>query len=942
MGRVGVCALGVVVSMLLSVGTGQAAERTVRSKADAPPDLQEVFAVQDDTESRNPRAGIALPGRTFTPTPGLEPGLMTLRIEPQSPALIVATMDRFPSAQEWTRWRNEGVRYVDYLGKKSWLVQLTVDANLAFERTGAEAFTVYAPADKISRRLDRLEGPSSFFDEERHLVVLDVTLLPESSEAARKSIRADFHRDEVTYVNASDRERRLTLVVQPFDIDRLSLRDDVIVIRPGAWRVEPLLDGVRDVASGDEVVDSDGKLLQGHGIRAATNERLGAVNDLDAIHDAFWGHKSSGERTDPRLSNTALETNCWSGSSSHGTMTAGVMLGNGWFSDRYESEELGYRGIAPDATYECYGYPEAHAHVSSHSYISGSTTMNRAVIGDSSEQTHHAHVIAFGNNGRTYSTSCPGGEPDGAIGYYSACNDHKNLMSVGNAQVNGQIYADSSAGPTVDGRIKPDISAPTGNSNTTITAGGFSVDIHRVEIVRDGSSILDWSFLFATPEGWGQTGSILGRAAVEVVPHHGRIEVSVDEAPWSPTWNSTPVVGTEEDRFGTNLVDLDIVGEADDILRVTYQAHGLGKFDLEPVWFRDHPYLGDNCDVPDSACPWYSQSWSGGLGIGDGELRTMEVPIGLSGDWTTGVHPFWDDEETWNGERIEFLGLRLYQREMQPTPSYSSYYNASSGGTSGASPVLGGAYALAMENLTRLYPYTDIDQRNFASVYFTPMAPALVYGMPLNSTWKALFVHTADDMVRTNPTPGTPVNPDTGVANVYHEGPDFSTGYGMVDIQSAIDLMGKKAKKESVYEILEAEIFEKEWHTYKFKVDDEYAAGDLGLKVTLVWDDVPDIKHLVNNLSLLVQAPDGTKYYPWTLEEPGLPVIASNIVPAERDEPNDLDNVELVQVDDVKTSHSGTWQIHVSESGLGDPLFEQRYSLVLSPWDVKRQCHSCE
>ncbi|MCH9648642.1 MAG: S8 family serine peptidase [Deltaproteobacteria bacterium] len=922
------------------------------SKKDAPADLQAVFALQEDTDSRNPILGLKLARRTLPSISGVSSSLTKKRIDANQPTLGVIKMDRFPSSAEWLSWADQGIESVKYLGQKHWLIRLTTGAEQVYERTKATFLTDYKLSDKIAPKLDRLEESPSFFDADKHHVVLDITLVPTASEKDARQIREQFHREGVEYVDESSGGTHLTIVTEPFEIHRIAAVNDVIEIHPGAWKAEALMDGVRAVARGENVVGSDGKKLRGKGIRATTNESFG-YNWNGSIHEAFWNHDSAGQITTPRWTDLADQLHCGNNYATHGLMTNGVLLGNGWFSDQYEGGVHGYRGIAPEATYECYHNSGARAHLSSHSYVTGVLQKNKAVVGDDTEETHQPHVIALGNNGLPSSRECGSDRPPhdpNRVGYYSVCNPHKNLLGVANAQVNGEIYAGSSAGPTRNGRIKPDISAPTGNTNNVWNGepGGFAIDIYKVEILRDGETLVDWNFLQSTSEGWGEADAGLGNLSVQlgVVPLHGRIQVTLNEKPWGTHWARSPVVGTDRDRFGSLLKDLDpeFVGEEGDVLRVTYRAPGLGYFEMRPIWFRDHPYYtDDDCTVPPS-CAWHSQSAAGGLGIGDGALRTMEVPIGLSlHSHIEGTHPHWGDGQTWAGERIEFLGFRFSSSHMQPTPTYTQYYNGSSGGTSGASPVLGGAYALAMENLTRLHPSTDLDQKNLPSIYFTPMAPSFHYGMPLNSTWKALFVHTADDMIRTEPTsPDTPPNPDTGAPNVYHAGPDYTTGYGLVDIQSAIDLMNMDGTHEPLYSVTEARIEEDDWHTYDLEVAKAFAIGDQGIKVTLVWDDCPTNEDLVNNLSLVLEAPDGTIYYPWSLKVPSAPVTSGDIVPAQRDQPNDRDNIEQVLVDDLENAHEGTWKVHVTESGLGNPNFIQKYSLVTSPWDVEEQCHSCD
>jgi len=96
-------------------------------------------------------------------------------------------------------------------------------------------------------------------------------------------------------------------------------------------------------------------------------------------------------------------------------------------------------------------------------------------------------------------------------------------------------------------------------------------------------------------------------------------------------------------------------------------------------------------------------------------------------------------------------------------------------------------------------------------------------------------------------------------------GPDFVTGYGMVDAKDAVDLIIKGEFGEDVM----AE--ECDVHTWWVSVP----AGSAQLKVTLTWDDWPAddsypiySPHLVNDLDLeLIPPSSPTVYYPWLLDQ---------------------------------------------------------------------------
>jgi len=166
---------------------------------------------------------------------------------------------------------------------------------------------------------------------------------------------------------------------------------------------------------------------------------------------------------------------------------------------------------------------------------------------------------------------------------------------------------------------------------------------------------------------------------------------------------------------------------------------------------------------------------------------------------------------------------------------------------------------------------------------------------PLPSTIKAILIQTATDL-------GNP-------------GPDYSYGYGQINVTDAIDLIREDTSNDV---ILEDSIIERgDIDIFGVTVPEEQSE----LKITLVWDDYPGDparpEALVNDLDLVVRAPDHTRHYPWTLDpaHPG--------VDAGRGDPDNINNVEQVFVGNPT---SGTWRIEISETKLPQP--GQLYSLV--------------
>lgn len=171
-------------------------------------------------------------------------------------------------------------------------------------------------------------------------------------------------------------------------------------------------------------------------------------------------------------------------------------------------------------------------------------------------------------------------------------------------------------------------------------------------------------------------------------------------------------------------------------------------------------------------------------------------------------------------------------------------------------------------------------------------------GDPWPSTIKGILLQSATDL-------GNP-------------GPDYAHGYGLIDAKKAIDLV----RADTLDEVIVEDAIWRQGERNLYTLD--VAPGRPQLKVTLVWDDFPAsplaAQTLVNDLDLVVTGPDGTRYYPWTLDP------YSPEAPGERVRPDHTNNVEQVCVDDPA---EGTWTIAVW--GTSVPQDYQTYSLLTGP-----------
>jgi hypothetical protein len=197
------------------------------------------------------------------------------------------------------------------------------------------------------------------------------------------------------------------------------------------------------------------------------------------------------------------------------------------------------------------------------------------------------------------------------------------------------------------------------------------------------------------------------------------------------------------------------------------------------------------------------------------------------------------------------------------------YY--SNTGTSMASAMVSGAVGLLLQHQENLNP-----------------------GVVLRSaTMKGLLIHSADDLIS-----GAP-------------GPDYRYGWGLVDIESAANIMSNNSATAGLH-IYEQTITDQQQISIQVQ-----ASGDAPLRATIAWTEVPGTPPspslnptdlmLVNDLDMRITDPSNNVFFPYILNpaDPGQPASTGD---------NFRDNVEMVHIPNpqegaiytVTITHKGT------------------------------------
>lgn len=196
------------------------------------------------------------------------------------------------------------------------------------------------------------------------------------------------------------------------------------------------------------------------------------------------------------------------------------------------------------------------------------------------------------------------------------------------------------------------------------------------------------------------------------------------------------------------------------------------------------------------------------------------------------------------------------------------------GGTSMAAPAVTGISALLLQTYRDEF-FGDVNSDE----------------VPLPSTIKASLIHSAQEL-------GNP-------------GPDFIFGWGGVDAQAAYNLIRSRL-------VIESQLTDTGKEDV-FLVD--VSAGETEFNVTICWDDVYG-DHLINDLDLSLEAPDGTVHLPWVLNP--APGNWANNAATGIDHTNNCEQVHVVN------PQQGLWKIKIAGFGINEPTENpiQKYSLV--------------
>lgn len=602
----------------------------------------------------------------------------------------------------------------------------------------------------------------------------------------------------------------------------------------------------------------------------------------------------------------------------HGTLVAGTAAGNGQNSETWGGGRFQWRGVAPKAliTSSPRGYlpmlgdVNNHSHLTSLTYTQNSQDVDRYIA-------NHSGLDITGNEGNVYVVAAgnSGWVPQigKEVGYFSSNAFAKNAITVAASKKDVKARASfSGMGPMADGRIGIDVLAPGKGKDLQMSCPlRAEFDYFRITnsggVKVVGTEAMNWDFLQSV-DGWIQNTKPADGTWESL--HKVKDGYLVGEGIGVPEWRKIfltqgKVSSDDVLEYRIRLTPLDAcIHDGAFIYSTLINYFGTAKKPLPGVGIVSKVQVGDWVDV--------------------------QIPIGQKVDYRS----------SWIG-----FGIKLEEGGQVVAANGGAYLPT--WGTSIAAPVVSGVVALMLQQYKINNEFWWAKEGKGQNIHNSPF---------WSSTARGVLIHTAEDIADTAPGAYEMPNPDF-VANdsIYSKGlprekllpvstigPDWATGYGLVNAKKAVEYI-----KEMKF--LQRTVEQNGVDTFEIQIP----AGQSTYRATIAWDDPPMAtpepdtieghfykNPLVNDLDLTMVSPTGKVFYPWVLDfdkiksptgfkKKGIESHLSQALilanPAKRTGPDRLNNVEVVDLDNPVP---GKWKVIVKAYTINSMPSKQDYSLI--------------
>jgi hypothetical protein len=393
---------------------------------------------------------IHLKSRTFTPLEGVD----LHEDEPNGTGYGIVQFYAVPSAESRVNYEKAGLILHSYIPENSWLATFPTDLTVLDRFSDIRWLGALNSADKIDAAFYAVINQAP---DVQHAVW--VTFFPGVA-----ALEARDHLFDSAEKVSLDNSFQTTLTAA--QLDMLLATDSVMWVAPAPGTPEALNDGIRGAVNAD-AVQALPYGLDGEGMQVA-------VFDTGLIDDAH-----------PDLVSTVVYSS-GAAISHHATHVAGILAGSGANSELYGGSAGQWGGIAPGVdliSYQLADPVAPHneainvygADVSQNSW--GITTCQ--LLGEYEGYSWSYDSITIGYFDRPISVVFAAGNQRFACGQtygtiLGGPQTAKNVLTIGGVNDDGTHTGSSSGwGPTLDGRLKPELVAPGVGIRSTVPGGGY-------------------------------------------------------------------------------------------------------------------------------------------------------------------------------------------------------------------------------------------------------------------------------------------------------------------------------------------------------------------------------------------------------------------------------------------------------------------------------------
>ena len=355
----------------------------------------------------------------------------------------IVQLTHTPSDAEKMQLKSQGVELISYIPNKAWYAAISIDGETASSKSEIIAVVALQVTDKIEPKI-LVEGIGDWAVNPDGTVSLQVIFFEDVSQTLAQTVLNKYSTD----------------------IQGPGMLNDWVVKMP-----EALIQGL---AAEDFVkwVNEIPPPLELHNDGSRAVVRVNSVQTIglsgNGVNVGIWDGGEIGDHSDLNARVTIIDN---VGANDHATHVAGTLGGDGIRSEG--STSIRWRGMAPDVSFFSYKFdgdvPEEleggiltyDIDLSQNSW--GYKKLLTSYYGNYVEWSEEFDDIV---RGRHIPIVFSAGNNQGYSGFYYGSisgpgGTAKNVISVGATNSNDDTVTDfSSWGPTDDGRIKPDVSAP--------------------------------------------------------------------------------------------------------------------------------------------------------------------------------------------------------------------------------------------------------------------------------------------------------------------------------------------------------------------------------------------------------------------------------------------------------------------------------------------------